>query len=173
MAIEYFVLYLLNNMSNKSILILCKLSNNKQPVHMFSTVCSFSCCSWLWANKWIDVSTVWLCIYTEGPHQGTLYVCVTGPQLGMKTSIVCAHAVNACKKKPRKMSTLFYLRVHTEYELTTKQTHTHTHTYTHVWGDRVHWLSSDEPTATWGRRNVYGASPREAVRILSRQPRLS
>lgn len=137
MAIEDFVLYLLNNMSNKSILILCKLSNNKQPVHMFSTVCSFSCCSWLWANKWIDVSTVWLCIYTEGPHQGTLYVCVTGPQLAMKTSIVCAHAVNACKKTPEDVN--FVLSQGTYRIWTHNETDTHTYSYIHT---RLGWQSA-------------------------------
>lgn len=50
---------------------------------------------------------------------------------------------------------------------------THAHIYTHLRGDRVHWLGSDEPMATWGRRNAYGLSPREAVRILSRLPPLS
>lgn len=133
MAIEYFVLYLLNNMSNKSILILCKLSNNKQPVHMFSTVCSFSCCSWLWANKWIDVSTVWLCIYTEGPHQGTLYVCVTGPQLGMKTSIVCAHAVNACKKNPGRCQ-LCFISGYIQNMNSQRNRHTHILIHTHTFG---------------------------------------
>lgn len=137
---------------------------------MFSTV-SFSCCSWLWANKCIDVSTVWPCRHTEGPHRGTFYVCEWFTVRHEHEHHVC---MCVCSKFLEKQKMLNFSLCKAAYGAWTHtETDTHIHIYTHLRGDRVHWLSSDEPMATWGRRNVYGASPRETVRILSRQPRLS
>lgn len=102
---------------------------------MFSSASSFSCCSWIWANECIDVSTVWPRVHTEGPHQGTFYVCVSGSQWGMNTSIMracvslcaCVSVVNSWKNG---RLTFFYVRVHTVHGLTLKQTHTCTYIHT-------------------------------------------
>lgn len=162
-------------MSNKSILILCKLSNNKQPVHVFYSLLLQLLL--LALSQQVDRCEYSMAVYIHwGATSGyTLCMCDWFTIRHEDKHRVCVCSKCLLKKKTEDVNFVLSqgtYRIWTHNEKDT-HTHTHTHTYTHVWGDRVHWLSSDEPTATWGRRNVYGASPREAVRILSRQPRLS
>lgn len=69
----------------------------------------------------------------EGPHQGTFYVCVSGSQESMNTSIMYACvSLCMCSKflEKWKMLTFFYVRVHTVHGLTMKKTHTRTYIHT-------------------------------------------